>query len=1037
MLPIHFTAALTIFILWLCYRYLTVHSFKTASLRRANRLLPLLLGAALLLRLLLAYYHRGFETDISCFAAWADRIFEVGPAQFYSPEVFTDYPPGFMYVLYVIGAVCSLFQIPYLSGLHLLLLKLPAICCDIACGYLLYRTARKKWADAPALLLALIYLFNPAILLNSAVWGQVDSVYTLLLVLMCLCLIEGKMLPAYIAYGLGVLLKPQMLTFTPVLLAGILDWVFLKDFSVKKLLRNLIQGLCVLLGMLLTCLPFGLDKVFAQYTQTLSSYPYAAVNAYNFWGFLGFNWISQDNTFLFFSCKTWGLIVILLIVLFTFVISLRCKGDNTKYPLLGAFIILTMFVFSVRMHERYLYPGLILLLFAFLYKPARSVFLCYGAFSVLHFYNTAHIMFFYDPQNYDRKAPILVLVSAGMVLCTLYFYSVIVRFYGKKNVTKQLLTAGTSNTGQGNLLIPVVPSEKKLSLRKSDWLLLSAITLLYSCFALYDLGCTSAPQTAYELNQGEIIVLDFGENTSPAALSYYIAPSQERRFFVESKAQYEEAWSFPEEIMLDNVFTWQTLSFNGSSRYMRLTLLDTAASLLELTFLDSQGNILTPLNSADYPTLFDEAGLCPERSSFRNSMYFDEIYHARTAYEYLHGLYSYENTHPPLGKILISIGIAIFGMTPFGWRIVGTLFGIAMVPIAYLFGKRLTKSTPAAALACTLFAFDFMHFTQTRIATLDVYITFFVILMYYFMYEYSCLSFYDTPLRKTLLPLGASGICMGLGIACKWTGMYAGAGLAVIFFATLYKRMQEYRYALSQPKGSTSGILHAHIIKSFIPNVKKTILFCMGFFVCIPAIIYLLSYLPFQDGTGNGLFTRTLANQSLMFGYHSGLEATHAFSSAFYEWPLMTRPIWYFSGIVSDTVREGISAFGNPLVWWVGIPAFLYVLYLAIAKKDRYAAFLTVGYLAQYLPWFFVTRITFIYHYFPSVFFVVMMIVHSIMQWKKRLSPRSFVLCLSLYGLAAFLLFVLFYPVLSGQPVEAAFVDKWLRWFKGWVLVAG
>lgn len=1039
MLSIHFIAVLTIFIFWLCYRHLchsAAHSPASehvVSARRVNERthsfnsLMVLLGAALLLRLLLAYFYHGFDTDISCFAAWADRIFTIGPAQFYSSDIFTDYPPGYMYILYVIGAVCSLFQLPYLSGLHLLLLKLPAVLCDIACGFLLYRTARQKFSHTPALLLAFIYLFNPAVILNSAVWGQVDSVYTLALVLMCLYLTAGKMPPAYIAFGFGVLLKPQMLVFTPVLLAGILDHVFLKDFSMQKLLQNLLHGACVLLGMLLLCLPFGLDKVFAQYTQTLGSYPYAAVNAYNFWGFLGLNWISQDNTFLFFSYRTWGMIVILLIVLFTFVISLRCKEDNNKYPLLGAFIILTMFVFSVRMHERYMYPGLILLLFAFLYKPVKPAFLCYGAFSVLHFYNTAHVMFFYDPQNYDRKAPVILLVSAGMVLCTLYLYSVIARFYGKK---------GAAVAKPKDAPPPILLSEKKISFHRADRILLSAITILYSCFALYDLGDTSAPQTSYEIHQGESIVLDFGENISPALLSYYIAPSHERCFTVESKALYEEAWSYLGEITLDDVFTWQDISLENTFRYLRLTLLNTDASLLELTFSDAWGNLLTPINSADYPALFDEVRLYPARSTFRNSMYFDEIYHARTAYEYLHGLYSYENTHPPLGKILISIGIALFGMTPFGWRIVGTLFGIAMVPVAYLFGMRFTKSTPAAALACTLFAFDFMHFTQTRIATIDVYVTFFVILMYYFMYEYSRLSFYDTPLGKTLLPLGASGICMGLGIACKWTGMYAGAGLAVIFFATLYRRMQEYRYALSNPKGSTLGISHAHIIKSFIPNAKKTILFCVGFFGCIPAVIYLLSYLPFRDNTGNGLFARALANQSLMFSYHSGLEATHAYSSAFYEWPTMVRPIWYFSGIVNDTVREGISAFGNPLVWWAGIPAFLYMLYLAIAKKDRCAAFLTVGYLAQYLPWFFVTRITFIYHYFPSVFFVVMMIVYSFMQWKKRLSPRSFAICVSLYGLAAFALFVLFYPVLSGQPVEAAFVDKWLRWFKGWVLVA-
>ena len=91
------------------------------------------------------------------------------------------------------------------------------------------------------------------------------------------------------------------------------------------------------------------------------------------------------------------------------------------------------------------------------------------------------------------------------------------------------------------------------------------------------------------------------------------------------------------------------------------------------------------------------------------------------------------------------------------------------------------KEYSAAALACFLFAFDFMHFTQTRIATIDVYITFFCdcnVLFYVLLLFY---EFYDTPLYKTFVPLGLCGICMGLGIASKWTGIYAGCGLALLF----------------------------------------------------------------------------------------------------------------------------------------------------------------------------------------------------------------------------------------------------------------
>ena len=126
---------------------------------------------------------------------------------------------------------------------------------------------------------------------------------------------------------------------------------------------------------------------------------------------------------------------------------------------------------------------------------------------------------------------------------------------------------------------------------------------------------------------------------------------------------------------------------------------------------------------------------------------------------------------------------------------------------------------------------------------------------------------------------------------------------------------------------------HQQIVKKFPDYTVKTIDFCLTFFVLVPAVIYLLSYLPFVDNSHPGLFDRMLTNQTSMFNYHSGLEATHPYSSSWYQWPTMVRPIWYYSGYVTDAVKEGISAFGNPVVWWIGILAFIYILYLLIRNN--------------------------------------------------------------------------------------------------------
>ena len=129
-----------------------------------------------------------------------------------------------------------------------------------------------------------------------------------------------------------------------------------------------------------------------------------------------------------------------------------------------------------------------------------------------------------------------------------------------------------------------------------------------------------------------------------------------------------------------------------------------------------------------------------------------------------------------------------------------------------------------------LFAFDFMHFVQTRIATIDVFVTLFIMLSYYFMYCYLQKSFYDTKLQKTFIPLGLCGVAMGLSWASKWTGIYSSVGLCILFFLHMYRRYREYVIACKTPRGQTNGISHAYIIDHFSSYFWKTIGFCCVIF---------------------------------------------------------------------------------------------------------------------------------------------------------------------------------------------------------------
>ena len=196
-----------------------------------------------------------------------------------------------------------------------------------------------------------------------------------------------------------------------------------------------------------------------------------------------------------------------------------------------------------------------------------------------------------------------------------------------------------------------------------------------------------------------------------------------------------------------------------TARFIRVSAVSSGLVLSEVAFQDENGDpypIQNVISDHDGEKLVDEQDAVPAYPSYFNSTYFDEIYHARTAYEHLHGMSTYEWTHPPLGKVLMMVGIQLFGMTPFGWRFMGALMGVLMLPVMYLMAKQLTKSTKLSFIAMFLMAVDSMHFTQTRIATIDSYAVFWIMLMYFFMFRYFQMRWTSgRDFAKSLITLGS------------------------------------------------------------------------------------------------------------------------------------------------------------------------------------------------------------------------------------------------------------------------------------------
>ncbi|MCR5623875.1 MAG: glycosyltransferase family 39 protein [Lachnospiraceae bacterium] len=1031
----------------------------------------IVLVMGLLLRIMIAFVlsvkgYKGHVTDMNCFFAWADMVYNDGFKAFYTSDAFTDYPPGYMYILWLIGGIRHATEMEQSGTASVILTKMPAMLGDIGIAWFLYKLASEKFKERGAAILAALFLICPPILLDSTIWGQTDSVFMFFIVLMCYLIVKDKLIPSYFVYAIAILMKPQSLMFAPIVLLAYVNEILKnrkenlvtkKDTNafLKRLGIHTGSGILAIGSIFLFMAPYGVSYALKQYTSTVTSYPYASVNAYNFWALIGKNWRSQDDIFMGLKCQTWGTAVIFLVVAVCVLINFRCKNSKSKYFFMGAFIAIAVFTLSVRMHERYMYPAVVFLLFAYAMRPRKELLVLFVTSVTSVFLNMGHALFYYDPQNFDFENPVFKVVGIMMLLNLGYTIYVMIKMYMKPeeelaeiDAYVEEKKAGFGSKAPKDNSRRVRPSEIPAKMTKVDYIAVSVITVIYAIVAFTNLGSHTAPETPYSVVTEGAITLDFGQDVHLKQIRDYLGYKNNPKYLIKASSDATN-WVdiYTEENPFDAgaVFRWNINDVDIATRFLYICPASTTGedSIIELAFSDQEGKLLTPINAEQYPALFDEQDTIIDRHTNLRGTYFDEIYHARTAYETIHGLYCYENTHPPLGKEIMALGIIMFGMNPFGWRFMGTLFGVLMVIIMYFFAKKFFKDTNYAIIATLLFSFDFMHFVQTRIATIDVFVVLFIMLSYYFMYLYTRMSFYDTDLKKTFIPLALCGVSMGLGIASKWTGIYSAAGLAVIIFIQFGRRFREYIYASQNPEGTTNGILHDDIIKKFPKYILKTVLFCVLVFIIVPAIIYCLAYIPFNDGVeGRTFFQKVIEAQKTMYNYHSGLDATHPYSSKWYQWPIMYRPMWYYSGVVSDTVREGISAFGNPLVWWAGIPASLVMLYFWIFKKERKCGFLILGYLAQYAPWFLVTRVVFIYHYFPSVPFITIMVAYCLkkitdatsatkkFKWAKYTKYAGYI-----YVAAAIVLFIMFYPVLTGTPVNFHYVEKWLKWFDKWVLI--
>ncbi len=333
-------------------------------------------AAAFVFRLILAFIV--WHPDVNNHIDWGIRFWEYGPAKFFAPETnvwsytWPNQPPGTIYTFALIRklfeAVFAGFwwinvKVPvfpsgivtfFETNLYPALLKLPSILADLGIAYVLYKWTNKRLA-------AILWLFNPIVWYNSAVWGQTDALVNFFAILSFYLLTKKKLLWAVLAMGLSLYTKASLLIFLPIFVIVALRQKY-------KIGNYVSAAVWSLLAVGVLTLPFSqgnpltwlyelyVKKVFVQQLHVITA------NAFNIWSVVaGIHERPDSLPFLGLTYRYWGNIlfgIFFVPILYSVYkkqdLSAQAGQKNLVWAL--ALTAFASWMLLTNMHERYLYP---------------------------------------------------------------------------------------------------------------------------------------------------------------------------------------------------------------------------------------------------------------------------------------------------------------------------------------------------------------------------------------------------------------------------------------------------------------------------------------------------------------------------------------------------------------------------------------------------------------------------------------------------------------------------------------------------------
>ena len=439
--------------------------------------------------------------------------------------------------------------------------------------------------------------------------------------------------------------------------------------------------------------------------------------------------------------------------------------------------------------------------------------------------------------------------------------------------------------------------------------------------------------------------------------------------------------------------------------------------------------------------------------------------------------------HPEVGKWLIGAGEELFGMDPFGWRVVSAVVGSLMVAVMVRVARRVTGSTLLGCVAGLLLCFDGLELVLSRLALLDIYLAFFLLC------AVACLvADRDWGRRRLarLVPEGwrstagdwgpvrgmlwrpwrlAAGICFGLALGTKWNALFPLAAFALLVW--MWDAGARRAVGVRWPR-----------LRSLVADALPA----FGYLVLVALVVYVLTWTgwlmhagayekslsdtqygpywgSYLEHDAHGFLPELWQSLRSLWHYHHDVyifhtkfldNAHHTYQSTPQGWLILNRPVGVQADLGIKPGDQGCTApagstclrqellLGTPALWWGGVVALVYAVYGWIGKRDWRFGLAVVGVLATWLPWIrYDDRPIFSYYAIAILPFTILAIVLCLgtMIGDERASSRRRMWGTAFAGTFVILValnFAWFWPVYVGDLITT---PDWLDriWFRRWI----